>query len=84
MVADRLEVRLDAERRRKLAAIAAARRAPVSDLVRELIDRAYEETTRAERLRAAEELGQMEVEDVPDPDTLSRQLGSAHEPAPLS
>lgn len=84
MVADRLEVRLDRERRRKLAAIAAARRAPVSDLVRELIDCAYEETTRAERLRAAEELGQMEVEDVPDPDTLSRQLESAHEPAPLS
>ena len=39
----RLELRLDSERRRKLAEIAQARGVPLSQVVRDLIDRAYEE-----------------------------------------
>jgi hypothetical protein len=78
MVADRLEVRLDPERRRKLARIAAARGAPISAVVRELIDQAYQAVDRAERLHAARELAQFEIEDVPDPETLNRQLDSTH------
>jgi hypothetical protein len=34
----------------------------------------------ARRKRAAEELAQIEIEDVPDPETLSRQLADAHKP----
>jgi hypothetical protein len=78
MTGPRLEVRLDEERRRKLAEIVAARGVPVSQVVRECIDRAYDEALRDARLRAAEEIGRMEVEDVPDPETLSRQLDSTY------
>lgn len=40
---DRVELRLDPDRRQKLGELAAARGVSVSRLVRELIDRAYEE-----------------------------------------
>ena len=83
MAAHRLEVRLDPEHRRKLEEITVARGAPVSVVVRELIDRAYEEVDLAARLRAVEELAQMEIEEMPDPDELSRQLASTYDVANL-
>jgi predicted transcriptional regulator len=83
MVTDRLEVRLDPERRRKLSELATEHGAPVSEVVRQMIDQAYEETLRGRRLRAARELARLEVEDVPDPETLSRQLEGTYEPADL-
>lgn len=83
MVAERLDVRLDSDRRRKLVEIAAARHAPVSAVIRDLIDQAYEEELRAERMRAALALGILEVEDVPDPETLSQQLASAYDTSDL-
>lgn len=83
MAIERLDVRLDQERRRKLREVAAEQGAPVSEMVRRLIDRAYEETIDARRKRAAQELGQLELEDVPDAATLSRQLEAAHESGDL-
>ncbi len=80
MVSERLEVRLDAGRRQKLAELAAARSLSISEAVREAIDRAYEDIMRERRLRAARELSAMEIEDVPDPETLSKQLDEAHDP----
>lgn len=80
MVAERLEVRLDAEHRRKLSELAASRSAPVSEVVRQMIDESYEEIMRERRRRAVREIAAMEIEDVPDPETLSRQLESAHDP----
>ncbi len=80
MVAQRLEVRLDPERRRKLEEIAVARGEPVSEVVRGMIDRVYEEVDREERLRAARELCAMAIEDMPDPETLSRQLEETYDP----
>ena len=56
---------------------------PVSEVVRRLIDEAYEETLTARRKRAVEEIAKLEIEDVPDPETLSRQLEAAHEPGGL-
>lgn len=79
MLAERLEVRLDPERRLKLETLAAARRVAVSVLVREMIDEAYEESLREERLRAVVELGELNVEDVPEPEVLSRQLESTYD-----
>ena len=84
MATDRLDVRLDPEHRRKLRELAAEQGAPVSEAVRRLIDRAYEETLRARRKRAAQVLAQLEIEEVPDPVTLSRQLEGANEPGGLS
>ena len=84
MVTERLEVRLDRERRRKLSELARGRGVPVSEAVRQMIDEAYMETLRERRIRAARELARLAVEDVPDPATLSRQLEGTYEPADLS
>lgn len=83
MVTERLEVRLDRERRRKLSELAAAQGAPVSEVVRRIIDQAYEEVLRVRRLSAARELAGLAVEHVPDPETLSRQLEGAYEPTDI-
>lgn len=80
MGSDRYEIRLDSEHRRKLSELAAVRDAPASEVVREIIDEAYEDIIRVERVKAAGELAAMAVEDVPDPETVSRQLESAHDP----
>ena len=79
MLDKRLEVRLDRERRRKLVEVAEQRGLTISELVREMIDRAYEESLKAGRLRAAEELGRLEVEEVPEPEELSRQLEGTYD-----
>jgi hypothetical protein len=61
-------------RRAKLDELA-ARGLSVSELVRSLIERSHEEEVAgAERLAAAEKIGRMEVEDVPEPAELKRQL----------
>ena len=84
MATERLDVRLDHERRRKLREVAADQDAPVSETIRRLIDRAYEDILGARRRRAAHELGQIEIEDVPDPARLSRQLEDAYGPGDVS
>ena len=79
MVGERLEVRLDAEHRRKLAELAEAKDAALSDVIRNMIDRAYDETLRERRHRAVRRIRQLAVEDVPDPETLSRQLAQTYD-----
>ena len=53
-MAHRLEVRLDPERRSRLEELAREKGAPISEVVRQLIDDAYEEIDRARRRRAVE------------------------------
>ncbi len=79
----RLDVRLETEHRRRLEELARDRGVPISDLVRSLIDGAYEEIMRQRRVMAANRLAGLSVEDPPDPDTLSRQLEESHEPGGL-
>lgn len=84
MATERLEVRLDQERRRKLDELARAQGVPVSEAVRSLIDQAYEGVLLRERRRqAAQTLARLEVEEVPEPDELSRQLDGTYEPTGL-
>ena len=79
----RLDVRLDDERRRRLDELVEARGAPISDVVRKLIDDAYEGIMLERRRAAVERMAALEI-DVPlDPDTLSRELEAAHEPGGL-
>jgi uncharacterized protein (DUF1778 family) len=79
MRTERIEVRLDPEMRGKLEEVAAARGSSVSELVRSLILRSHEEEVAgAARLAAAERIGRMEVEDVPEPAELKRQLSETH------
>jgi hypothetical protein len=80
MASDRYEIRLDSEHRRKLRELSVVRDAPAAEVVRELIDEAYEEDVLRERRRAAaRRIAKMEVEAVPDPETLSRQLASTYD-----
>ena len=79
----RLDVRLDTERRRRLEEIVEERGIPISEVVRRLIDDAYEDIMRKRRREAVERLVELDVEDPPDVYTLSRELEAAHEPGGL-
>ena len=75
MRSEGLVVRLDPKMRGKLEEVAAARGSSVSELVRSLIEHSYEDgVAGAARLEAAERIGSMEIEDVPEPAELKRQL----------
>ena len=76
----RLDVRLDFEHRRRLEELAQENGVPISEIVRRLIDGAYEDIVRTRRKQAIERLIGLNLEDPPDPDTLSRELEAAHEP----
>ena len=79
----RLDVRLDAERRRRLEELVEKRGVPISEVVRCLIDDAYEDIVHVRRKQAVERLIGLNVEDPPDPEALSRELEAAHEPGGL-
>ena len=79
----RPDVRLNAETRRRLEELAEERGVPISEVVRHLIDDAYDGIMRERRRQAVERLTRLEVEDPPDAATLSRELEAAHEPAGL-
>lgn len=81
MRTERVEIRLEPETRSKLEEVAAVRGSSVSELVRSLIESSYEEEVAgAARRAAAERIGHMEIEDVPDPAELKRQFSEAHGP----
>jgi hypothetical protein len=58
------------------------RRMSTSALVREAIDRLYEEDLVQRRIAAVERIASMEIEDMPEPEELSRQLDRTYD-APL-
>ena len=76
----RLDVRLDPERRRRLEELAEEKGAPISEVVRRLIDDAYQGIMQERRMQAVRRLTSLEVEAVPDAATLSRELEEAHGP----
>ena len=80
---NRLDVRLDSEHWRRLEELAGESGVPISEVVRRLIDVAYEDIVRARRKQAIERLIGLNVEDPPEPHTLSRELEAAHEPGGL-
>ena len=75
----RFEVRLDRDCRERLDELAGSRGVTAAEIVRQLIDEAYEDILREQRVRAAEELIAMNAETTPDPEELSRLLGTAHD-----
>ena len=79
MVTARLDVRLDPEHRRKLKELAKREKASISEIVRKMIDRQYEAIQREWRLQLVREMAEMRIEDVPDPDELSRQLAQTYD-----
>ena len=79
MVTKRFEIRLDPETHGDLSELAEERHVSLSEVVREAIKLMREKVDQEERRKAVEELCAMEIEDVPEPDELSRQLSSAHD-----
>jgi predicted DNA-binding protein len=75
----RFEVRLDSECRERLSELAESRGTTAAEIVRQLIDDAYEEVLGHRRLQAAEELIASNAEIPPDPEELSQLLGTAHD-----
>ena len=82
-MASRLDVRLDPERRHRLEEMARAQGVPISDVIRSLIDDAYEGILRERRRKAVDRLVSLGVEDPPEPEALSRELEAAHDPGGL-
>ncbi len=79
MVTKRVEVRLDEETVEILAELASERQTTISEVMRQAVRRLDEEAQRERRHRAVEEICAMEIEDMPDPEELSRQLASTYD-----
>jgi transposase-like protein len=79
MTTERLAVRIDPEQKKKLVEMAGRGGISVSDVVRKLIDEAYEVDLREWRHQLVREMAALIVEDVPDPDELSRQLAAKYD-----
>jgi negative regulator of replication initiation len=75
----RLDIRIDTERKRKLAEIAAEMGTSVSDVVRRLVDTAHAQVMARKRREAAQRLGSMATHDPGDPEELSWELDGAHD-----
>ena len=82
-MANRLEVRLDPERRSRLEELAREKGAPISEVVRQLIDDAYEEIDRARRRRAVERMASMSLPVPEDPQDIRRIIRQSGNIGPL-
>lgn len=80
MRTERIEIRLDPQTRGRLEEMAAARESSVSELVRALIERSYEEELARARVAAVERITRVGVEEVPEPHVLREQFAQAHDP----
>jgi predicted transcriptional regulator len=78
MTLERVEVRLDADRKQKLNKIAEIRDESVSELVRQMIDRLYDEAMLEYRLELVRRMSEANVEEMPDPEELSRQMNNKY------
>ncbi len=80
---NRLAIRLNGKHRRRLDELAQEEGVTVSEVVRRMIDASYEDILSTRRKQAVERLIRLNLEDPPDPDTISRELEDAHEPGGL-
>ena len=64
---NRLNIRLNDEHRRRLEELAQEKDVALSDVVRHMIDTAYEDILRTRRKQAVERLIGLNLEDPPDP-----------------
>ena len=76
----RLDIRLDHDCRARLDAVVQDTGLSASEVIRNLIDRAYEDVRRKERRAAFQRLTSLNIETPPDPAELSRDMEEAHAP----
>ncbi|MPZ23418.1 MAG: hypothetical protein GEU28_07705 [Dehalococcoidia bacterium] len=74
----RLELRLQAEHRRKLSELAADSSQPLAQVVRDAIDLLYEQRSASRRKQAVRELASLQIEEMPEPEELARQVASKY------
>ena len=79
MVTKRVEVRLDAETAEVLTNLAHERRSTISEVLRVAVRRMDDEAQRERRRRIVDEIAAMEIEEMPDPDELARQMDSMYD-----
>ena len=82
-MASQFDVRLDKECRERLDELAESRGVTAAEIVRQLIDDAFQDVLHKRRIQAAEELIALNAEVPPDPAELSRLLKTAHDASPL-
>ena len=82
MTTERLEVRLDSDLKKKLDQIAEIREETISDVVRQLIASAYEDAMLERRLLAVQRIAEANVEEMPDPEELARQMNNRYDDIP--
>ena len=75
----RVEMRLDDETYDDLAELAAERQISLTATIREAIKLLRDERDYRERKRAVDEIAAMEIEELPDPEELKRQLDSMYD-----
>ncbi len=75
----RVEMRLDDETYDDLAELAAERQISLTATIREAIKLLRDERDYRERKRAVDEIAAMEIEEMPDPEELKRQLDSMYD-----
>ena len=79
----RLDIRLDHDCRARLDAVVQDSGLSASEIIRNLIDQAYEGIRKKERQNAFQRLISLNIETPPDPAELSRELEKAHAPGDL-
>ena len=79
----RLDIRLDHDCRARLDAVVEDSGLSASEIIRNIIDQAYEDVLKKERQNAFARLISLNIETPPDPTELSRELEDAHSPGDL-
>ena len=76
-----MDLRLNGQHRRQPEELAREKNVAVSDVERGMIDAAPEDILRMRRQEAVERLIGLNLEDPPEPETISRELEAAHAPS---
>lgn len=79
MVTRRFEIRLDPEREEHVERVAVDEGVSMTDAVRRLLDRGWEDWMKNRRRLAVERIAAMEIEEMPEPEELNRQLDSTYD-----
>jgi len=79
VVSQRLEIRLDTERREHVDFVAEEEGVSTTDAIRRLLDRGFEDWMKERRRLAVDRIAAMEIEEMPDPEELARQMDSMYD-----
>lgn len=79
MVTRRFEIRLDPEREDHVEYVAEEEGVSVTDAFRRLLDRGWEDWMKERRRIAVDRIAAMEIEEMPEPDELARQMDAMYD-----